>query len=242
MTSIPYRELQGRATSEISLISSDSAAERPSSTSFVLPSAAVGQLPRPLTKVHRALQALAQCQVMMGLVCCALGALYIANQGVFSRVSLGICVGLYFMVSGLIGICGSATYRRGLMVAYMVMSVHSTVLFAPALIAFSVVAMLLDQHGCYFQCDLFGQKLCRLLCQGATDWDWIPNESCRTVDIGLIVTACFELLLALVSAILCCRGVCEAFGLVDPETLQKVVTITTTTASPDSTKPLLQTP
>jgi len=176
---------------------------------------------------------------MMGLVCCALGALYVANQGVFSRVSLGIAVGLYFMVSGLIGICGSATYRRGLMVAYMVMSVHSTVLFAPALIAFSAFAMILDQHGCYFQCDIFGKNLCRLLCQGAADWDWVPNESCRTVDIGLIVTACLELLLALVSAVLCCRGVCEAFGLVDPETLQNVVKITTTTPCSDQAKPLL---
>lgn len=154
---IPYRELHSTRDRNVS------------ETASVLSSSPIA-LPRSLIRVHRALQALAQCQLMMGLVCCALGALYIVKQGVFGRVSLGIAVGLYFMVSGLIGICGSATYRRGLMVTYMVMSVHSTVLFAPALIIFSAIAMFLDQNGCYFQCDLFGTKLCRLLCEGAADW------------------------------------------------------------------------
>jgi len=197
-----------------------------------------------LAKVHRAVQALAQCQLIMGLVCCSLGALYIIKQGYFwARVSFGIADGFYFMLTGLIGICGSLTYRKTLLIAYMIMSVHSTLLFAPALIGFSVVAMLLDQQGCSFQCDIFGTKVCRLLCQDTTQWDWTPNESGRTVDIGLIVTACFELLLALSSAILYCKGVREAFSLVDAGSLKNVVKITSTSAATDVKpifKPLLQ--
>lgn len=124
-----------------------------------------------LAKVHRAVQALAQCQLIMGLVCCGLGALYIIKQGYFwARVSFGIADGFYFMLTGLIGICGSLTYRKSLVIAYMVMSVHSTVLFAPALIGFSVVAMLLDQQGCSFQCDIFGTKVCHMLCKDTSEW------------------------------------------------------------------------
>ncbi|VDP22412.1 unnamed protein product [Soboliphyme baturini] len=106
---------------------------------------------------------------MTGVVCWALGGLYIVNEGVLSSLSIAIVSGLYFMVSGSVGICGATSYRRSLLVAYVTMCFHTLILFVPCLVAYSVLAMSLNEDGCYVKCD-WSTYGCKMLCQGSLEW------------------------------------------------------------------------
>ncbi|CDW52304.1 zf-MYND and CD20 domain containing protein [Trichuris trichiura] len=168
-------------------------------------------LTAPCTRNHRLLQALSQCQVVIGVICWALGALYLLRQGLMSGLSLAIFSGLYFIISGSVGICGAASCRRALLVAYATMCLHALVLVVPAMLVYSSLAVHFHEDGCYVYCSHLTWT-CKLLCQGSPGWQGLPPQSKgRVVDIGLITTAVVEFLLALSSAILSFHLVCGSY-------------------------------
>ncbi len=88
-------------------------------------------LPAKLKKVHNYVKALGQLQVFLGLCCIALGALSDFAAGDENPTKIRYVVeacGVYLIVAGFIGISGSSSYRRGLMTAFLVMSLHIMVI------------------------------------------------------------------------------------------------------------------
>src|SRR5690349_19008306 len=112
------------------------------------------QFPKRFLNLHWHLKTMAQLQVFIGLVCLALGGL--ADYGSISAGGLRpmgiteVC-GAYFIATGLVGIMGSTSYRRGLMVAFLVMAIHSMLLFAPAMIGSGVAGMILTNNDCWIK-------------------------------------------------------------------------------------------
>lgn len=126
-------------------------------------------LPVSVVRLYRVLKALSQCQVLLGLVSAALASLYLLNDGVFGNLSVGIVAGFYYALTGFIGICGSASFRRGLTIAYMVMCVHAAAICVPITIIVNSFAISLDNRGCMFKCRV-EDLTCGLTCQGDPNW------------------------------------------------------------------------
>jgi len=172
------------------------------------------QLPLSLVRLHRILKALSQCQVLLGLVSAALASLYLLNDGVFGIFSVGIFIGIYYAITGFIGICGSASFRRGLVSAYMVMCCHAAIICVPVSIVINALAINLDNRGCIMACRT-EDLTCGMTCQGDAEWNWIPNEAGRSIDIAQIGLAIIELGLTIACAVICCAGTCDRFGIVN---------------------------
>lgn len=131
----------------------------------------IESLPPRVIRVHRMAKGLSQGTVFIGLICVALGALadYEASSGPSSSARLtGLpeCIGLYLIVMGWVGICGTASYRRGMMAALLVMCLHAIIICVPALIIYSGAGIILSNKGCYYGCQNNGES-CTIIC-GAT--------------------------------------------------------------------------
>lgn len=127
------------------------------------------QLPSSVVRLYRVLKALSQCQVLLGLVSAAMASLYLLNDGVFGIFSVGIFIGIYYAITGFIGICGAASFRRGLVAAYMVMCLHSAIICVPMSIVINAYAVKLDGRGCIIACHT-EDLTCGMTCQGDAQW------------------------------------------------------------------------
>ncbi|KAK6031259.1 hypothetical protein OSTOST_02585, partial [Ostertagia ostertagi] len=91
-------------------------------------------------KMLSVLKALAQCHVILGLIMLILSTLadYVSSRiNTIRMYGLEECCSFYFIVTGLVGLCGAASYRRGLVITFLVMSIHAIIIFVPAIIIVS---------------------------------------------------------------------------------------------------------
>ncbi len=121
-------------------------------------------LPHTLRRTHQVMKALAQCQTFLGLACMAIGAISDYVSSGFGKES-GLRIegvpefcGLYFMLTGLIGTCGAASYRRGLLVAYLVMTLHACLIFVPAMVGTCIAGILMSNKDCWLKMDWDGDS------------------------------------------------------------------------------------
>uniref|UniRef100_A0A1I7XF34 PGG domain-containing protein n=1 Tax=Heterorhabditis bacteriophora TaxID=37862 RepID=A0A1I7XF34_HETBA len=102
------------------------------------------------------LKALAQCHVVLGLIMLILSTLadYVSGRiNTIRMYGLEECCSFYFIVTGLVGLCGAASYRRGLVITFLVMSIHATIIFVPTIIIVSSFDIHFYQHECWGECD-----------------------------------------------------------------------------------------
>uniref|UniRef100_A0A183GI43 G_PROTEIN_RECEP_F2_4 domain-containing protein n=1 Tax=Heligmosomoides polygyrus TaxID=6339 RepID=A0A183GI43_HELPZ len=76
----------------------------------------------------------------------------------------------------LVGLCGAASYRRGLVITFLVMSIHAIIIFVPAIIIVSSFDIHFYQHECWGECDwhLLATSLprnsrCQIMCGDHVD-------------------------------------------------------------------------
>jgi len=113
------------------------------------------------------------------------------------------------------------------MIAYLVMCMHSMLIFVPLIVIVSSFDIHFYQHECWGQCDwhLLAPRLshnsrCQILCGENVD-EFSRGHFTRLgteyrLDAAMIAGAGLELLLALATAVLCTRGICSICGLVEP--------------------------
>ncbi|OZC10964.1 hypothetical protein X798_02108 [Onchocerca flexuosa] len=165
---------------------------------------------------------LAQCHVVLGLIIFILAALadYMSSRiHTIRMVGLEECCSFYFILTGIIGICGSASHRRGLILAFMLMNLHAILIFVPAIIIVSSFDIHFYQAECFGECDwhlltpsLPENSRCQILCGENIDDN---KRSLMTrlgteyrLDAGIIAATILQMVLSLFSASLCCREVC----------------------------------
>ncbi|VDO46954.1 unnamed protein product [Haemonchus placei] len=168
-------------------------------------------------------QALAQCHVILGLIMLILSTLadYVSSRiNTIRMYGLEECCSFYFIVTGLVGLCGAASYRRGLVITFLVMSIHAIIIFVPAIIIVSSFDIHFYQHECWGECDwhLLATSLprnsrCQIMCGDHVD-DNMRVSMTRLgtdyrLDAGLIAAAILELLLALATTIISSRTICS---------------------------------
>ncbi|VDK34347.1 unnamed protein product [Gongylonema pulchrum] len=171
---------------------------------------------------HGMLKCLAQCHVVLGLIIFILAALadYVSSRIPTIRlVGLEECCSFYFILTGIVGICGSASHRHGLILAFMIMSFHAVFIFAPTIVIVSSFDIHFYQAECFGQCDwhLLATSLpknsrCQILCGENID-DNKRSSMTRLgteyrLDAGIIAAAILQLILSVFSASLCCRDIC----------------------------------
>ncbi|KAK6759196.1 hypothetical protein RB195_021053 [Necator americanus] len=175
-------------------------------------------------KMLSVLKALAQCHVVLGLIMLILSTLadYVSSRiNTIRMYGLEECCSFYFIVTGLVGLCGAASYRRGLVITFLVMSIHAIIIFVPAIIIVSSFDIHFYQHECWGECDwhLLATSLprnsrCQIMCGDHVD-DNMRVSMTRLgtdyrLDAGLIAAAILELLLALATTIISSRTICSA--------------------------------
>uniref|UniRef100_A0A0M3HY69 Uncharacterized protein n=1 Tax=Ascaris lumbricoides TaxID=6252 RepID=A0A0M3HY69_ASCLU len=168
-------------------------------------------------------QCLAQCHVVLGLIIFILAALadYVSSRiNTVRLVGLEECCSFYFIMTGIIGICGAASHRRGLIIAFMIMSLHAAIIFVPSIIIVSSFDIHFYQAECFGECDwhLLATSLpknsrCQILCGENID-DNKRSTMTRLgteyrLDAGIIAATILEMILAVVSTSLCCRDICS---------------------------------
>ncbi|WKY15598.1 hypothetical protein Q1695_000797 [Nippostrongylus brasiliensis] len=175
-------------------------------------------------KMLSVLKALAQCHVILGLIMLILSTLadYVSSRiNTIRLYGLEECCSFYFVVTGLVGLCGAASYRRGLVITFLVMSIHAIIIFVPAIIIVSSFDIHFYQHECWGECDwhLLATSLprnsrCQIMCGDHVD-DNMRVSMTRLgtdyrLDAGLIAAAILELLLALATTVISSRTICSA--------------------------------
>ncbi|VIO89221.1 Uncharacterized protein BM_BM5122 [Brugia malayi] len=175
-----------------------------------------------MLRSHGLLKCLAQCHVVLGLIIFILAALadYMSSRiHTIRMIGLEECCSFYFILTGIIGICGSASHRRGLILAFMVMNLHAILIFVPAIVIVSSFDIHFYQAECFGECDwhLLATSLpensrCQILCGENIDDN---KRSLMTrlgteyrLDAGIIAATILQLVLSLFSASLCCREIC----------------------------------
>ncbi|OZC08554.1 hypothetical protein X798_04488 [Onchocerca flexuosa] len=189
---------------------------------------------------HRLLKCLAQCHVVLGLIIFILAALadYMSSRihtirmkststamkrdrgGPMTTLLHEERIKLFnFEYCSIIGICGSASHRRGLILAFMLMNLHAILIFVPAIIIVSSFDIHFYQAECFGECDwhlltpsLPENSRCQILCGENIDDN---KRSLMTrlgteyrLDAGIIAATILQMVLSLFSASLCCREVC----------------------------------
>ncbi|VDM91519.1 unnamed protein product [Litomosoides sigmodontis] len=149
-----------------------------------------------ILRLHGLLKCLAQCNVVLGLIIFILAALadYMSSRiHTIRMIGLEECCSFYFILTGIIGICGSASHRRSLILAFMAK--------------------------CFGECDwhLLATSLpensrCQILCGENIDDN---KRSLMTrlgteyrLDAGIIAATILQMGLSLFSASVCCREIC----------------------------------
>ncbi|KAI6244046.1 hypothetical protein M3Y99_00074000 [Aphelenchoides fujianensis] len=131
-----------------------------------------------------------------------------------------ICA-FYCLLMGVVGIFGSASHRRSLIIAYMILGFHAIFIFMPVIIIVSSFDIHFYKRECWGQCDwhLLSASLpqnsqCQILCGQHIDENKRSTMSRLgtdyRLDAGIISLAILELLLSVLTTVLCIK---EVFGL-----------------------------
>jgi len=134
------------------------------------------------------------------------------------------CCAIYFLFTGITGICGAASYRRGLIIAFLIMSLHAAIIFVPTTIITSSFDIHFYNHECWGECDwhllsvsLPQDSKCQILCgKNIDDSQKLSMNRLGTdyrLDAGIITLACIEMILALMTTFVCSQ---QLFGLCNP--------------------------
>ncbi|XP_070576382.1 membrane-spanning 4-domains subfamily A member 4A-like [Ptychodera flava] len=135
----------------------------------------------------RTITALSFCQFLLGGTTVALGIVAIVIECVSSEIGCGIWCGVFFMVSGLLGLISASKKTNGLIITSMVLSVVSASLFAPVLLSASVAMIFQEEYG---------------------NDDYFYYDACLVVESLLGLMAATEAVIAIISSAFCCRAVC----------------------------------
>ncbi|CAL2051449.1 unnamed protein product [Caenorhabditis brenneri] len=170
-------------------------------------------------KMLSLLKALANIHVFLGIIMIVLSGLADYASTRINTIRLHgleeIC-SFYFVLVGLVGICGSASYRRGLVITYLVMCIHSIFIFVPAIITVSSFDIHFYQHECWGECDWHllatsfpTNSRCQIMCGDHVD-DAMRRRMTRLgtdyrLDAGLIAAAILEFLLSIVTCVVASR-------------------------------------
>ncbi|XP_070543455.1 uncharacterized protein [Ptychodera flava] len=136
---------------------------------------------------NRTITGLSLCQLLLGGIAVALGIVAIVIKCVSSELGCGIWCGVFFMVSGLIGLISASKKTNGLIITFMVLSVVSASLFAPVLLSASVAMISQEEYG---------------------NDDYLYYDACLAVESLLGLTAVAEAVIAIIASAFCCRAVC----------------------------------
>ncbi|KAE9551902.1 hypothetical protein FO519_004893 [Halicephalobus sp. NKZ332] len=134
------------------------------------------------------------------------------------------CCAIYFLFTGITGICGAASYRRGLIITFLIMSLHAAIIFVPTAIITSSFDIHFYNHECWGECDwhLLSASLpqdskCQILCgKNIDDSQRLSMNRLGTdyrLDAGIITLACIEMILALMTTFVCSQ---QLFGFCNP--------------------------
>ncbi|CAB3399591.1 unnamed protein product [Caenorhabditis bovis] len=168
-------------------------------------------------KMLSLLKALANIHVVLGIIMIVLSALadYASSRIKTLRLhGLEEICSFYFVLFGIVGIMGSASYRRSLVVAYLVMSIHAVVIFVPAIIIASSFDIHFYQHECWGYCDFHlltfsSNSQCQINCGSKVDPSMRRNMTRLGTDVrldaGMIAAASIEFILAIVTCIVAAR-------------------------------------
>ncbi|CAI5454780.1 unnamed protein product [Caenorhabditis angaria] len=214
--------------SDLNIIQEKMSSNIPTTSSFNAIRAQLNQLKEArlsetsTVKMLSLLKALANIHVLLGIIMMILSGLadYASTRKNTIRLhGLEEICSFYFVILGCVGICGSASYRRGIVIAYLVMCIHSILIFVPAIIIVSSFDIHFYQHECWGECDWHllatsfpSNSQCQIFCGDNV------NENMRRVmtrlgtdyrlDAGLISAAILELLLAVVTLFVASRTLC----------------------------------
>ncbi|CAD6190500.1 unnamed protein product [Caenorhabditis auriculariae] len=170
-------------------------------------------------KMLSILKCFANVHVLLGTVMLVLSSLadYISSRINTVRLNgLIECCSFYFLVMGVIGLCGSASYRRGLVITYLVMSVHAIFILVPAIIIVSSFDIHFYQHECWGECDWHllatsfpNNSRCQILCGQHVD-ETMRRRMTRLgtdyrLDAGIIAAAILEFFLAIATTVIASR-------------------------------------
>lgn len=170
-------------------------------------------------KMLSLLKALANIHVLLGIIMIVLSGLADYTSTRINTIRLHgleeIC-SFYFVLVGLVGICGSASYRRGLVITYLVMCIHSIFIFVPAIITVSSFDIHFYQHECWGECDWHllatsfpTNSRCQIMCGDHVD-DAMRRRMTRLgtdyrLDAVLITLAILEFILSIVTCVVASR-------------------------------------
>uniref|UniRef100_A0A915EMR1 Uncharacterized protein n=1 Tax=Ditylenchus dipsaci TaxID=166011 RepID=A0A915EMR1_9BILA len=180
-------------------------------------------MPPPKRENYSTLRCLSKCHISLSLVLLVLASLadYVSYRVNTVRMhGLAECCAFYFIVMGVIGIFGSASHRRGLIIAFMLMGLHGVIIFAPMIIIASSFDIHFYKRECWGSCDwhLLSASIpknsrCQILCGDNIDSNQKSSMSRLgtdyRLDAGLITLAIMEMLLSLATTALCFK---EVFG------------------------------
>jgi len=188
-----------------------------------------------------ALGCLSKCHIVISLVMLVLAFLadYVSYRVNTVRLrGMTECCAFYFLFMGITGILGSASHRRGLIIAFMVMGLHGIAIVAPAITIASSFDIHFYNRECWGHCDwhLLSASVpknsrCQILCGENID-DNQKSSMSRLgtdyrLDAGLISLAILEFLLSICTTVLCFK---QIFGGAEadagsPEEVQALVKV-----------------
>ncbi|GMT04458.1 hypothetical protein PENTCL1PPCAC_26632, partial [Pristionchus entomophagus] len=124
--------------------------------------------PRMVNHVKR----LAEGHCLLGIIMLFFAATadYLSSRNNTIRLSgLEECCSFYFLLTGIIGLAGCTTSRRGLVAAFLLMCLHSIFIFVPGIIISSSFDIHFYQHECWGECDwhllnIPNSSRCQILC------------------------------------------------------------------------------
>ncbi|GMT32864.1 hypothetical protein PFISCL1PPCAC_24161, partial [Pristionchus fissidentatus] len=163
---------------------------------------------------------LAEGHCLLGVIMLFLAATadYLSSRNKTIRLSgLEECCSFYFLLTGIIGLAGCTTSRRGLIAAFLLMCLHSIFIFVPGIVIASSFDIHFYQHECWGSCDwhllnIPTSSRCQILCgEGLSTNQKGQMTRLGTdvrVDAVMIALAIFELLFSIVTVIASARLMC----------------------------------
>ena len=162
-------------------------------------------------------------QLIMGICILGLGAVAIAEKSVVAKAAPGIWGGLWVGLTGVLGICGGLMKKKGLCVAFMVLSILSAALIWWLLLIFSLAGSIGDAF--FTHTDKYNGYTTteKAACQAAAlshgtttktyaDYTLCENKKAAQANFGIFILSIFLLIFGIVSSSVACCAVCRCCG------------------------------
>ncbi|XP_070581855.1 uncharacterized protein [Ptychodera flava] len=164
---------------------------------------------------HRAVTGLSISQIVIGCLEIILGSVIIALDGTLEVVTTPVWIGVYFVITGLIGFRAARWRTTGRIVTTMVMCIVSASLCTPALIVLLCVVVNLE-------------AVCHDIEYGCRHGTPEGQMARLTIASTLLLLAVTNLILVIITSAFCCGAVCCKSGNQDLEERagQQVIFIT----------------